>query len=140
MQLELVSGTPALARADGERLLQALSNLVENPLRCTPRGGTVPLAAAAGELAVTDTGPGIAPEDVPHAFKRFFLYRRYDGNRPVGTGLGLAIVKELAQAMGGDVEVESSRSGTAFTIHLPLAHANSSTAPRVRRLHAFTQR
>ena len=46
-------------------------------------------------------GPGIAPEDVPHAFERFFLYRRYDGNRPVGTGLGLAIVKELAQAMEG---------------------------------------
>jgi two-component system OmpR family sensor kinase len=140
VQLELDQSAPALARADPERLMQALSNLVENALRCTPKGGRVTVAAAAGELTVTDTGPGIAPEDVSHAFERFFLYRRYDGDRPVGTGLGLAIVKELAQAMGGDVEVESSRPGTAFTLHLPLVHGNSPTAPRVRRLHAFTQR
>jgi two-component system sensor histidine kinase BaeS len=100
--------------------LQGVSNLVENALRCTPAGGTVTLAAAAGELTVTDTGPGIAPDEVPRAFDRFFLYRRYDGHRPVGTGLGLAIVRELALAMGGDVAVSSSPAGAAFTIRLPL--------------------
>src|SRR6266542_3301872 len=86
--------------------------------------GTVTLATAAGRLAVTDTGPGIAAEEIPHAFERFFLYRRYNGHRQVGTGLGLAIVRELAQAMGGDVEVESPPgAGTAFTIRLPLPEA-----------------
>ncbi len=124
MQLELQRESAAPASADPDRLLQAVSNLVENALRCTPPGGTVTLATAAGRLAVTDTGPGIAAEEIPHAFERFFLYRRYNGHRQVGTGLGLAIVRELAQAMGGDVEVESPPgAGTAFTIRLPLPEA-----------------
>jgi len=120
----------ALAAADPDRLLQAVSNLVENALRCTPPGGAVTLSATAGELTVQDTGPGIAAEELPRAFDRFFLYRRYNGHRPVGTGLGLSIVRELAQAMGGDTRVTSSQSGTAFTILLP----------RPDDLHALTQR
>jgi signal transduction histidine kinase len=121
VELDLQQTSPALAVADPDRLLQAVSNLVENALRCTPPGGTVTLAAAAGRLAVTDTGPGIDAEDIPHAFERFFLYRRYNGHRQVGTGLGLSLVRELTQAMGGDVEVESPPgAGTAFTIRLPL--------------------
>jgi two-component system sensor histidine kinase BaeS len=115
--------------------LQAVSNLVENALRCTPAGGTVTLAAAAGELTVTDTGPGIAPNEVPRAFDRFFLYRRYNGHRPVGTGLGLAIVRELALAMGGDVAVASSSSGTEFTLRLPLPERPIESGA----LHAFTE-
>jgi len=126
---------PAPALADRDRLLQAVSNLLENALRCTPPGGTVTLAAAAGELTVKDTGPGIAPDEVRRAFERFFLYRRYDGHRPVGTGLGLAIVRELALAMGGDVAVASSSGGTEFTLRLPLSErANEDDA-----LHAFTE-
>ena len=71
---------------------------------------------------MTDTGPGIARDEIPRAFERFFLYRRHNGDRPVGTGLGLAIVRELAQAMGGDVEVRSPPgAGAAFTIRLPNA-------------------
>jgi two-component system OmpR family sensor kinase len=126
---------PAPALADRDRLLQAASNLVENALRCTPHGGTVTLAAAAGELTVRDTGPGIAADEVPHAFDRFFLYRRYNGHRPVGTGLGLAIVRELALAMGGDVAAASSSSGTEFTLRLPLPERAREHDP----LHAFTE-
>jgi signal transduction histidine kinase len=126
---------PAPALADRDRLLQALSNLLENALRCTPSGGTVTLAAAAGKLTVKDTGPGIGPDEVPRAFERFFLYRRYNGQRPVGTGLGLAIVRELALAMGGDVAVASSSSGTEFTLRLLLPEqANEHHA-----LHAFAE-
>jgi two-component system OmpR family sensor kinase len=125
---------PVPALADRDRLLQAASNLVENALRCTPPGGTVTLAAAAGELTVRDTGPGIAPDEVPRAFDRFFLYRRYNGQRPVGTGLGLAIVRELVLAMGGDVAVASSASGAEFTLRLPLPHRASGYDV----LHAFT--
>ena len=136
VRLQLQPGAVALARADPDRLLQAVSNLVENALRCTPPGGTVTLATAVGELTVRDTGPGIAPDEVPHAFERFFLYRRYNGDRPVGTGLGLAIVRELAQAMGGDAEVAASSKGAVFTIRLPLPQDKS----RVGVLHAFTER
>jgi signal transduction histidine kinase len=123
---------PSQALADRDRLLQAVSNLVENALRCTPRHGTVTLSAAAGKVTVTDTGPGIAPDEVPRAFDRFFLYRRYDGQRPVGTGLGLAIVRELAQAMGGDVAVVSSANGTEFAIRLRVPAGTNG-------LHIFTE-
>jgi two-component system sensor histidine kinase BaeS len=130
VRIDVQNGRPAPATADPDRLLQAVSNLVENALRCTPSGGTVTLTAAPGELTVDDTGPGIATDELPRAFDRFFLYRRYSGRRPVGTGLGLAIVRELAQAMGGDARVESSAAGTAFTISLPVADD----------LHELTQR
>ena len=109
----------AYARADRDRLLQAVSNLVENALRCTPAGGAVDVRAARGSIAVVDSGPGIAAEDQEHAFERFFLYRRYGDERPVGSGLGLAIVRELAYAMGGDVRLDSSPgAGATFTITL----------------------
>lgn len=123
----------APALADRDRLLQAVSNLVENALRCTPPDGAVRLAAEPAKLTVTDNGPGIAPDEVPRAFDRFFLYRRYSGRRPVGTGLGLAIVRELAHAMGGDVDVTSTSSGTQFAIRLPLP-----AAEQHRGLQAFT--
>jgi two-component system, OmpR family, sensor kinase len=114
------SDDSAPALADRDRVLQAASNLVENALRCTPSGGTVTLVTRPGNLSVRDTGPGLTREELPRAFDRFFLYRRYNGRRAVGTGLGLAIVRELAVAMGGDVDVASSTRGTEFTIRLPL--------------------
>jgi two-component system sensor histidine kinase BaeS len=135
VRIELQHGESAPARADPDRLLQAVSNLVENALRCTPPGGTVTLAAAGAQLTVRDTGPGISPDEIPHAFDRFFLYRRYNGDRPVGTGLGLAIVRELTQAMGGEARVASSSTGTEFTICLPAAASEN----QLDDLHAFTQ-
>jgi two-component system sensor histidine kinase BaeS len=131
VQLHFEARSTAPAKADPDRLLQAVSNLVENALRCTPRGGRVTLAAKAGKLTVTDTGPGITQEEIPRAFERFFLYRRYNGDRLVGTGLGLAIVRELAQAMGGDVEVGSRPgAGVSFTIRLPLPQGENQSKAR----------
>jgi signal transduction histidine kinase len=96
------------------------SNLVENALRLTPRGGVVRITAAPTTLAVEDTGPGLRREDLPRAFERFYLYSRYSSDRPVGTGLGLSIVKELTQGMGGSVAVETTPGkGTRFTVRLP---------------------
>jgi hypothetical protein len=70
---------------------------------------------------VRDSGPGLAPDDLPRAFERFFLYERYRGERPVGTGLGLAVVKELSEAMGGSVDVQSvPGQGSVFTVRLPI--------------------
>ena len=78
------------------------------------------VAAAPGELTVADTGRGIAPDDLPHAFERFYLHSRYAANRAVGTGLGLAIVKQLTEAMRGSVTAESADGGgTTFTVRLP---------------------
>jgi two-component system, OmpR family, sensor kinase len=112
---------PAPALADPDRTLQVLSNLIENALRSTPAGGSVRVAAGPGRLTVADDGPGLDPQDLPHAFERFFLFSRYASNRAVGTGLGLAIVKELTDAMGGSISVESTPgAGTTFHLALPL--------------------
>ena len=115
-----VSEGPAPAVADADRALQVVSNLVENALRLTPRGGEVRVVTAPGLLRVEDTGPGLQPEERSRAFERFYLHERYGRERPVGTGLGLAIVKELTEAMGGRVEVVSEPGRlTAFTVRLP---------------------
>jgi signal transduction histidine kinase len=119
------------ATADADRVLQALSNLVENALRCTPRGGAVRLVASPGRLDVVDDGPGLDADDVAHAFERFHLYDRYGTERPVGTGLGLAIVQELAQAMGGTAAARSTPGvGSTFSLLLPAADAKTDETDR----------
>jgi len=117
--LHAVTNGPAPAVADADRVLQVVSNLVENALRLTPAGGEVRVVAEPGILRVEDTGPGLDAGDRERAFERFYLHERYGRERPVGTGLGLAIVKELTHAMGGSVDVES-RAGepTVFTVRL----------------------
>jgi signal transduction histidine kinase len=121
VSLVAVADGPSPAIADADRVLQVISNLVENALRLTPRGGEVRVIAAPGVLRVEDTGPGLEPEDRERAFERFYLHERYGRERPVGTGLGLAIVKELVEAMGGTVEVASEPGRlTAFTVRLAM--------------------
>ncbi len=111
---------------DEGRLLQATSNLIENALRLTPSGGSVQVHARPAAIAVSDTGPGLATDDLAHAFDRFYLYDRYRSERAVGSGLGLAIVKELATAMGGDVQAAGRPGGGAeFTIRVPAATETS---------------
>jgi signal transduction histidine kinase len=119
VELAVAADGPAPAVADADRVLQVVSNLVENALRLAPPGGEVRVVAAPGLLRVEDSGPGLEEKDREHAFERFYLHERYGRERPVGTGLGLAIVKELTQAMGGSVGVES-RPGelTAFEVRL----------------------
>jgi signal transduction histidine kinase len=120
---------PALARGDTGRLLQAASNLVENALRATRSGDRVDVVARPGLLSVRDTGPGLTEEDVEHAFERFYLHRKYGEGPEVGTGLGLAIVKDLAEAMGGSVDVTSEAgAGSTFSVRLPAPDAESSTS------------
>ncbi len=117
--LSVSADGPAPALADADRVLQVVSNLVENALRLAPPGGEIRLVTGPGQLRVEDTGPGLKPEEHEHAFERFYLHERYGRERPVGTGLGLAIVKELTQAMGGTVEVDSVPGGlTTFTVRL----------------------
>src|SRR5262249_54940422 len=126
-------GEGAWGGGDSGRLLPVASNLVENALRETPRGGSVSVRSESRRLIVADSGPGLEPDDQVHAFDRFFLYDKYGRERPVGSGLGLAIVKQLAEAMGGTVSVESAPgAGATFTVLLRPAHAPvavSDTAP-----------
>jgi two-component system, OmpR family, sensor kinase len=124
--IELVASAEPGARAlaDHDRVLQVLSNLVENALRITPPGGSVSVSAEPGRLVVSDTGPGLDEDELPRAFDRFYLYDRYSSERKVGTGLGLAIVKELVDAMRGTIEVRSVKGGgTSFLVTLPDAPA-----------------
>jgi signal transduction histidine kinase len=123
--VELTAGGEPVAPAlgDADRVLQVVSNLVENALRITPAGGAVRVVATPAEVEVVDTGPGLKPEELPRAFERFYLYSRYGRERLVGTGLGLAIVKQLSEGMGGSVRVESRPGRTRFVVRLPQAPA-----------------
>jgi signal transduction histidine kinase len=116
----IAEGGEAWVVADHDRVLQIGSNLVENALRVTPREGSVTVRAEPSRLIVSDTGPGLHPDDVAHAFDRFYLYDKHSRERSVGSGLGLAIVRQLTLAMGGQVGVETtSGDGATFTVTLP---------------------
>ena len=113
---------PLSLRCDRARIEVALSNLLDNALKFTPRGGSVEVGAeAAGESVrfwVQDDGPGIDPVDKAHIFERFY---RGQGGRAGGSGLGLAIVHSVVQAHGGRVWVESEPgAGSRFVMELPL--------------------
>jgi two-component system sensor histidine kinase BaeS len=131
LHLGVVAEPDALAVGDPDRVLQALSNLVENALRSTPAGGSVQILAGPGRLEVVDDGPGIDEADLPRAFERFYLYDRSSEGPRVGTGLGLAIVRELVEAMGGRVDVRSEPGvGSRFSIALPVPEPRAAAARR----------
>jgi signal transduction histidine kinase len=109
--------------ADRNRLLQVFENLVGNAVKFTPPGGSIALGAArAGEevrFSVSDTGPGISEEYLPHLFDRFWQGTR---ERRHGAGLGLAIVKGIVETHGGRVWAESvPERGATFCFTIPIA-------------------
>lgn len=120
---------PVVIWADPGRMRQILLNLVSNAIRHTPSGGAVEMRVEATDcgalIAVSDTGRGIPPEQVPHLFRRFHAGPS-DNTRPHtgGTGLGLAVVRSLVEAHGGYITVTSVLGqGTCFLIALPMASA-----------------
>jgi two-component system OmpR family sensor kinase len=131
VSLDAGSSADAEAQADRDRVVQVVSNLIENALHCTPPGGRITVTTDAASIVVEDTGPGLASDDLPHAFERFYLHNRHGRDRRVRTGLGLAIVKELTEAMGGTVTISSrSGSGTRFVVRLPAVPENRATGKR----------
>lgn len=118
---------PGLGRimADSEKLERICLNLLFNALKFTPSGGTVCLQAKKDgdewlRLDVTDSGVGIAPEDLPNIFSRFWQADTSSQRKYQGMGIGLSLVKEIAEAHGGSVSVESERGkGTRMSVLLP---------------------
>jgi two-component system phosphate regulon sensor histidine kinase PhoR len=122
-----------LAGSEAE-LQSAVSNLVNNAVRYTPEGGVIEVRwrerpEGLGEIAVRDTGPGIAPEHLPRLTERFY---RVDGSRSRdtgGTGLGLAIVKHVVQRHSGELLIESTLGqGSSFTLVLPASRVRAAAA------------
>jgi len=106
------------ANLDPDQIRQALDNLVRNAVEATPEGGRVALVAHSGpeghSIEVSDTGRGIAPDDLHRIFDLYFT------TRPEGTGVGLAVAQQIVTAHGGRVEVESRpQEGTRMTVRLP---------------------
>jgi PAS domain S-box-containing protein len=122
LDADIAPETPKVA-ADPARVQQVLSNLVGNAIKFTPSGGRIVLRANPGEnearFAVADTGPGIAPDQLPHIFGRFWQGKRSDRR---GIGLGLTIAKGIVEAHGGRIWVESQLGhGSSFFFTLPTA-------------------
>jgi signal transduction histidine kinase len=131
-----------LVDVDPRRVGQVLRNLFDNALTHTPSGGEVGVSACVTcpepsrtsnrraafhsrqwvEVSVRDTGPGIAAEDLPHVFERFYRADKSRSRATGGAGLGLAIARQLVEAHGGQIEVQSEvGQGTRFTFTLPVA-------------------
>jgi PAS domain S-box-containing protein len=115
---------------DPGRVKQVLYNLLSNAIKFTPRGGSVRLTTCFDEqqvtVMVTDTGVGIAAENLPRLFREFEQIPLAGGVRPEGTGLGLALTKRLVELHGGEVHVVSEvGKGSTFSVKLPLRQPGS---------------
>jgi two-component system, NtrC family, sensor histidine kinase KinB len=120
LETDLAADVPEIT-GDRTKLGWALSNLIGNALRYTPRGGVIRIALAAGDdavrLSVSDSGPGIPASQRERIFERF----AQEGEEPGAAGLGLAIVRDVVQAHGGRIFLESELGrGSRFTIQLPV--------------------
>ena len=125
---------------DEDRLIQILSNLLDNAVKYTPENGTITVAAhpvsddaeqpstvTELELSVTDTGIGIPEMERPRVFERFYRVDKARSRELGGTGLGLAIVRHIAEGLGGRVWVEANTpTGSRFVVRLPVQHTGLS--------------
>ncbi|MCL4395574.1 MAG: HAMP domain-containing histidine kinase [Chloroflexi bacterium] len=119
-----VSLQDALITADQDLMSQVWSNLIHNSIKFTPEGGRIGVElcrrADRREFKITDTGPGIAPEDQAHVFERFYKADKSRTRSNGGSGLGLAIAKKVVEMHHGSIALESDvGAGTTFTVTLP---------------------
>jgi signal transduction histidine kinase len=117
--------TPLYVYADEDRLIQVLTNLLDNAFKFTWRGGRIIVTAAVKEnnvaVSVEDTGTGIAPDELPYVFQEFYSGSKTHLPEQRGMGLGLAICREIVTAHGGTIQAESTPGrGTRFTFYLPI--------------------
>jgi two-component system sensor histidine kinase MprB len=118
---------PTLVRGVPAQLERAIGNLIDNAVKWSPPNGTVDVRVADGEVTVRDHGPGIAQDDLPHVFDRFW---RAPGARGLpGSGLGLAIVRKIADEHGATIVPEQADGGgTVMRLTLPVLREDPSTA------------
>jgi heavy metal sensor kinase len=121
---------------DSDALKRAIANLLENAVRLAPVDSRIRLAVGSERdlawIAVSDEGPGIAPEHQPKVFDRFWRADKARSRADGGTGLGLSIVRQIAQTHGGDVQLQSRVGvGSTFTIWLPVASLTNEPAARI---------
>jgi signal transduction histidine kinase len=126
VQLEPAAAPALETEADADKLKQILINLVDNAVKYSPPASRVRVRCQAQRegmrIAVEDEGPGIAADEVPHVFERF--YRGRGAGATAGSGLGLAIARNLARLHGGDITLQSQPGrGSVFTLSLPTADA-----------------
>jgi signal transduction histidine kinase len=127
VKLEVGIQGQAHIRGDFDRLEQVLNNLLDNAFRHTPSGGCVKvgcrdLQVGTLQVTVSDTGPGIPVNDLPHLFERFYRGENSNGTARQGYGLGLAISREIVRAHGGEIWATSEQGhGTTFVFTLPTA-------------------
>jgi signal transduction histidine kinase/DNA-binding NarL/FixJ family response regulator len=136
LRVEQAPAFPGFARTDGAKLRQVLSNLLDNAIKCTSRGGvTLRLGARPTDvghgvvllLEVEDTGIGLAPEDQARIFEPFIQVGTQNAQK--GTGLGLAITRQYVELMGGRIRVESAPGvGSHFRLEIPVERADASIA------------
>ena len=125
MNVDLVVASPPeplLIEGDPDRVGQVIGNLLENAIRYATTKIVLNVRSLDDgiELSVTDDGPGISTEDLPHVFERLYVSRHQPLERESGSGLGLAIVKELVTAMGGEAQIFSTLgSGTTIKVIFP---------------------
>ena len=132
----VAAGDPGTIHGDPVALDELFSNLVDNAIRYTPPGGSVTVEVGGGadgaSVVVSDTGPGISPEDVDQIFEPF--YRGQAQKSIPGTGLGLPIAKRIAEGHGGRIELQTAVGrGATFRVFLPrqgTRAGNGSPAPR----------
>jgi two-component system phosphate regulon sensor histidine kinase PhoR len=122
--LSATRAEPVVAMVDRDRILQVVTNLLDNAIKFTPEGGTVEVqvgsTAPEAVVSVTDTGQGIPADDLPRIFDRFYRVDRSRSRGAGGTGLGLAIAKHIVEAHGGRITVASRvNAGSTFTFTLP---------------------
>ncbi|MDQ1585633.1 MAG: two-component system, OmpR family, sensor histidine kinase MprB, partial [Actinomycetota bacterium] len=111
---------PWLVDGDPNLLERAVTNLLDNAAKWSPPGGTVTVSLRDGVLRVVDEGPGIAEQDLPHVFDRF--YRSAEARTLPGSGLGLAIVRQAVERHGGDIHAgRALDGGTVITARFPPA-------------------
>ena len=133
IQISLHAPLPIYVLADQTAVEQIVSNLLQNAVRYTPRGGNVrvevshsPAAASEARVAVSDTGIGIDAADLPFIFDRFYRARNARQQNGAGSGLGLAISQSLAHALGGRIEVAGKAGeGAKFTFIIPILQISS---------------
>jgi len=124
VQLELAPGPALPSTVDAQQMGQVFTNVIGNALMYTPSGKRVQVswekAGGYAVVTVSDSGVGIAPEDLPHVFERFFRGRQR--NQASGTGIGLTIATGIVRAHGGDLTADSAGEGhgSTFVVRIPL--------------------